>query len=353
MTLAERLAEYVRAAFTGIWVQSLRARRRARRDRRPLPRPGLVPGHLGHRPGPGPGRPVRPRPAPSPAPPTRWPRSGRWAPWPRPTARRCWCSRNFHRFLGIRRGRPGPRHARSPPASRPAPSSSSWPRSCRSPSSWRSSSSSSSTTCPAATSSEPIARAIATEPGELPEGDGLDGRARRGGRADPVRGRERLQPLAGPPRPARRRASSGSSRRGMLKKSGLLTLHRGGETFADLGGLEALKAFCTRALRPGRPRAASAPGASSCSGRRARARAPSARRSGNETGRPTLVLDVGALIGLARRPDRGERPPGAAARRRDGALRGHDRRGREGPRRRRLRRPDRLRASRPGCSARC
>ena len=30
---------------------------------------------------------------------------------------------------------------------------------------------------------------------------------------------------------------------GMLKKSGLLTLHRGGETFADLGGLDALKGF--------------------------------------------------------------------------------------------------------------
>ena len=40
---------------------------------------------------------------------------------------------------------------------------------------------------------------------------------------------------------------------GMLKKSGLLTLHRGGESFADLGGLEALKGFCARALRPGRP----------------------------------------------------------------------------------------------------
>ena len=39
----------------------------------------------------------------------------------------------------------------------------------------------------------------------------------------------------------------------MLKKSGLLTLHRGGETFADLGGLAALKSFCSRALRPGRP----------------------------------------------------------------------------------------------------
>ena len=36
---------------------------------------------------------------------------------------------------------------------------------------------------------------------------------------------------------------------GMLKKSGLLTLHRGGERFADLGGLEPLKAFCLRAMR--------------------------------------------------------------------------------------------------------
>jgi hypothetical protein len=37
-----------------------------------------------------------------------------------------------------------------------------------------------------------------------------------------------------------------------LKKSGLLTLHRGGETFADLGGLDAIKSFCNRALWPGR-----------------------------------------------------------------------------------------------------
>jgi hypothetical protein len=36
---------------------------------------------------------------------------------------------------------------------------------------------------------------------------------------------------------------------GMLKKSGLLTLHRGGERFANLGGLEPLKSFCLRAMR--------------------------------------------------------------------------------------------------------
>src|SRR5207253_11464817 len=33
-----------------------------------------------------------------------------------------------------------------------------------------------------------------------------------------------------------------------LKKSGLMTIHRGGETFADLGGLDGLKAFCRRTL---------------------------------------------------------------------------------------------------------
>ena len=35
----------------------------------------------------------------------------------------------------------------------------------------------------------------------------------------------------------------------MLKKSGLLSLHRGNESFANLGGLEAMKSFCLRAIR--------------------------------------------------------------------------------------------------------
>jgi len=81
-----------------------------------------------------------------------------------------------------------------------------------------------------------------------------------------------------------------------LKKSGLLSLYRGGETFDDLGGLDALKSFCRRALRPkesSRPKARGVvlmgpPG----TGKTAVAKA-----LGSETGRPTLALDPGSLMG--------------------------------------------------------
>ena len=92
MTLAERLSEYVRACFTGLWVQIVRARRRDRRDRPPLPPAGLDPGHLGHRPRPEHGRPDGRLEPGRQRRPTRWPRSGRSGPWPPPTARRCSCS---------------------------------------------------------------------------------------------------------------------------------------------------------------------------------------------------------------------------------------------------------------------
>src|SRR5437763_1862486 len=79
-----------------------------------------------------------------------------------------------------------------------------------------------------------------------------------------------------------------------LKKNNLLTLHRGRERFDDLGGLASLKGFCRRALRPGAGVAArgvlllGVPGVGkSCF----------ARCLGNEVGRPTLLLDVGALYG--------------------------------------------------------
>src|SRR5207302_2023622 len=98
---------------------------------------------------------------------------------------------------------------------------------------------------------ERIARSIATEPGDLPEGEDLG---------------MVLDAAGGVPRVAAENAFSLSLvRHGKvtpetlwelktqaLKKSGLLTLHRGGETFADLGGLDALKAFTRKALGGGR-----------------------------------------------------------------------------------------------------
>src|SRR3954466_9683611 len=142
---------------------------------------------------------------------------------------------------------------------------------------------------------EAIARGIATEPGELPEGDGLAAV---------------LDAAAGLTRVEAENAFSLSLVRhgrlapevlweikaGALKKSGLLTLHRGGETFADLGGLGALKSFCSRALRPGRPEGVRAKGVLLL-GPPGSGKSALAKALGAETGRPTLVLDVGSLLG--------------------------------------------------------
>ena len=79
-----------------------------------------------------------------------------------------------------------------------------------------------------------------------------------------------------------------------LKKSNLLTLHRGGGRFDALGGLANLKDFCRRALRPGRavkPRGVLLLGVPGVG------KSVFCKALGNETGRPTLVLDVGALYG--------------------------------------------------------
>ena len=140
-----------------------------------------------------------------------------------------------------------------------------------------------------------IARSIATEPGELPSGEGLTAV---------------LDAAAGLTRVEAENAFSLSLVRhgrlspdvlweikaGMLKKSGLLSLHRGGETFDDLGGLAALKSFCSRALRPGRPEGVRARGVLLL-GPPGSGKSAFCKALGAETNRPTLILDVGALRG--------------------------------------------------------
>jgi hypothetical protein len=142
-----------------------------------------------------------------------------------------------------------------------------------------------------------IARGIATEAGELPDGDGLHrvldasaGLTRfeaEGAYSLSLVRHQRIEPEA-----------IWELKSGMLKKSGLLTLYRGGERFGDLGGLENLKAFCTRSLRQQgqsdprrRPKGVLLLSPPGC-GKSAYCKA-----LGNEVGRPTLILDVGALMG--------------------------------------------------------
>jgi hypothetical protein len=141
-----------------------------------------------------------------------------------------------------------------------------------------------------------IAEGVATEAGEMPKGEELDrlldaaaGLTRyeaEGAFSLSLVRQEKLTP-----------ETVWELKTGMLKKSGLLTLHRGNESFADLGGLDSLKSFCTRAINASRRKGAarargvlllSPPGCG---------KSQFAKALGNETGRPTLVMDIGALMG--------------------------------------------------------
>jgi hypothetical protein len=142
-----------------------------------------------------------------------------------------------------------------------------------------------------------IARGIATEEGELPSGNEFDRVL------DAAVGLTRYEAEGAFSLSLVRHGNVEPGTLWQLKsqtllKSGLLSLYRGTETFTELGGLDSLKAFCLRALRP-RPKQTvtcrargilllGVPG----TGKSALCKA-----LGNETGRPTLVLDVGSLMG--------------------------------------------------------
>ena len=144
---------------------------------------------------------------------------------------------------------------------------------------------------------EEIARGVATEDGELPDGVDLErvldaacGLTRyeaEGAFSLSLVRHGRVEPSA-----------IWELKSQTLTKSGLLSLHSGSESFADLGGLDSLKAFCLRAMRPRtnnsnrhKPRGVLLLGVPG-TGKSAFCKA-----LGNETGRPTLTLDVGALMG--------------------------------------------------------
>jgi hypothetical protein len=144
---------------------------------------------------------------------------------------------------------------------------------------------------------EEIARGIATEEGELPAKDVFETVL------DAAAGLTRYEAEAAFSLSLVRHAALRPDtiwelKAGMLKKSGLLTLHRGGETFAELGGMEPLKSFCLRALRPTvkrdplqRPRGILLLSPPGCG------KSQFCKALGNAVGRPTLCLDIGTLMG--------------------------------------------------------
>ncbi len=142
-----------------------------------------------------------------------------------------------------------------------------------------------------------LARGIATEDGELPEGDALETvlDAAAGLTRYEAEGAFSLSLVRhGTVQPD----SVWELKSGMLKKSGLLSLHRGGEKFDDLGGLDALKSFCLRAMRrQGHENVLRRPRGVMLLGVPGTGKSAFSKALGAETGRPTLILDVGSLMG--------------------------------------------------------
>jgi hypothetical protein len=85
---------------------------------------------------------------------------------------------------------------------------------------------------------------------------------------------------------------------GMLKKSGILELHRGRDDFSRLGGLASLKSFCKRALlQPSRGNPQKRPRGVLLLSPPGCGKSQFCKSLGKEVGRPVLMLDIGSLMG--------------------------------------------------------
>jgi hypothetical protein len=142
-----------------------------------------------------------------------------------------------------------------------------------------------------------IAQSIATEEGEFPEGQ------EREGILDAAVGLTRYEAegafslsLVREGRLAAETLWEQKSQ--MLKKSGLLSLYRGGDDFSNLGGLSALKAFCKRSLlQPSRDNPLKRPRGVLLLSPPVCGKSQFCKSLGSEVGRPVLILDVGSLMG--------------------------------------------------------
>ena len=142
-----------------------------------------------------------------------------------------------------------------------------------------------------------IANAIATEPGELPDGDQLERVL------DAATGLTRYEAENAFALSLIRDSTLGAEtlwqqKSQMLTKAGTLKMYRGTADFSSLGGLSSLKAFTRRALlqssrtsRLARPRGVLLLSPPGCG------KSEFCKALGREVGRPVLQLDVGSLMG--------------------------------------------------------